>query len=147
MLDIQTRIDRMKLNFYHHILNMKETSLAKIFAKIQLKNNFPGLMKDCVKLLHKYKIYNHNVENLTKVAWKNIVRKATKNKFVEDTLDSIKNYKKIKYEDKVQETFETKDYIMKYKLKEARMKFAIETEMVEGIKFNYMNDRNNEECL
>ena len=57
----------------------------------------------------------------------------------------MKEYKKVNVEDKAEEKFETKKNLKEMNLERGRMKFAIETQMVKNFKFNYMNDRKNEE--
>ena len=53
----------------------------------------------------------------------------------------MKHYKKIHHEKKIEEKYELKQYMKSLNLKRARMKFALESEMVQQIKFNYMSDK------
>ena len=140
-INIQAKIEQRKLSFYHNILNMNETSLARNVAEVQLINNYPGLMRDCKKLLKNYKIDDENIETISKFTWKKNVKNAIHDKVETDTLENMKKYKKIKYELKVNETLELKQYMKSMNLSRARMKFSLETEMVKNFKFNFMNER------
>ena len=46
---MEVRIDKKKLLFYYHVLNLPDNSLAKIIATTQIKFNYPGLMTECKK--------------------------------------------------------------------------------------------------
>ena len=121
-------------------MNLDDSSLAKKFAVIQDKNNFPGLIHECKLLMKKYDLNDHNVNEYSKLAWKKQVKNAIVAKFKEKLLSDMKHYKKINHEAKANEEFGLKSYLKDMNLKNARMKFAMETEMVEKIKFNFMNN-------
>ena len=55
-------------------------------------------------------------------------------------LESMKNYKKIKYDDVKCETFGLKEYFLKLTLSEARTKFAIKTQQIRTVRMNQMNN-------
>ena len=44
-LDMETRIIKRKLNFYHHIHNLDDKSLAKSIAKVHKELKYPGLIE------------------------------------------------------------------------------------------------------
>ena len=66
-----------------------------------------------------------------------MIRKSEESKLKE----RMKHYKKIHHEKKIEEKYELKEYMKSLNLKRARMKFALESEMVQQIKFNYMSDK------
>ena len=119
---------------------MDESALARKFSEIQQENNFPGLMSECKLLLRKYKLNEHNIHESSKLSWKNKVKHAIVTLFKEYIVESMKSYKKVDHEKKKNEEFGLKSYLMNMNLDNGRMMFAIETEMVEKIKFNYMNN-------
>ena len=143
-LSISALIVMRKLNFYHHIMNLHEDALAKRFAIIQLRNKFPGLMKEAKEILRKYALDVMEVEDFSKQSWKKMVKQRVSRVEKEDLLNKIKQYKKVNYEEKVLEEFGLKEYLRKMNLHKARMKFSLETEMTRTFKFNYMNDKENE---
>ena len=91
-----------------------------------------------------YKIDDENIETISKFTWKKNVKSAIHNKVETDTLENMKKYKKIKYELKVNETLELKQYMKSMNLSRARIKFSLETEMVKNFKFNFMDKRDYE---
>ena len=139
-LDMLSKVEKRKLTFYHHIVNLDDSALAKKFADIQDKNNFPGLIAECKLLLRKYELSDLIIDDYSKLAWKKLVKNAIVAKFKEKLLSDMKKYKKIDHVRKVNEEFGLQNYLKNMSLKNARMKFAIETEMVEKIKFNFMSD-------
>ena len=68
-----SKIHQRKLTFLHHIINLEDTAIAKQFATVQQKNNFPGLMKECMELLKKYSLTDFKIESETKLSWKNLL--------------------------------------------------------------------------
>ena len=140
-LDMNARIVKRKLSFYHHVENMHEDSLAKSIANVQKKNRFPGLIGECKQLLRDYNIDDEEIVGVSKDAWKKKVRKAINRKFKENLTNEMKKYKKIDHEAKSDDEFELKTYFKSMKLEEARMRFSIECQMVPFIKFNFMNEK------
>ena len=137
-LDMESRINIRKLNFYHHILNLDDDAVAKQLAKSQVNNNFPGLMDECKTLLRKYDIEDEPTK-FTKIAWKKKVKDSVTNIAAKNILNKMKKYKKIDFEKKVEEKFELKEYMKTMNLHRARTKFSIETKMMPQFKFNYMS--------
>ena len=122
-------------------MNLSDESLAKRIAMIQEKYQFPGLLSECEKIMKEYGISKEHMRNHTKETWKlhvkNVIRKSEESKLK----DRMKHYKKIHHEKKIEEKYVLKEYMKSLNLKRARMKFALESEMVQQIKFNYMSDK------
>ena len=73
-LSMSALIVMRKLNFYYHIMNLHEDTLAKRFAIIQMRNKFPGLMKEIKEILRKYALDVMEVEDFSKQSWKKMVK-------------------------------------------------------------------------
>ena len=54
----------------------------------------------------------------------------------------MKHLKKIDHQKKLNENYELQEYLKTFNLKRARMRFALESQMVRYFKFNYMSDKN-----
>ena len=76
---MELRIDKKKLLFFHHILNLPDKSLAKDIAETQIEYNYPGLVTECLKLMEKYNLPEN--KNYTKKQWKKILDKAFEENF------------------------------------------------------------------
>ena len=135
---MEVRIDKKKLLFYYHVLNLPDNSLAKIIATTQIKFNYPGLMTECKMLLIRYDL--PELEDHSKGQWKKIVEKAL-NEFNKRTLlEKIKNYKKLDFVKLKKEDYETKNYLASLNIADARLKFALRTCMTKTVKANFKGD-------
>ena len=119
---------------------MEEETLARRFVDIQVQNNFPGLIAECKDLIRKYELNDVNTNDCSKLSWKRQVKSAIITKFEDEILEEMKHYKKIDHAKKSKEDFELKSYFKNMNLEQSRMKFAIETEMVDKVKFNFMSN-------
>ena len=130
-----------KSSLYHHILNLEDSSLAKTIAVIQEENKFPGLIKACEDLLKIYKLDNVDPRDTSKFKWKKLVKKVVRDKFVTDLISKMHSYTKINIEDNCPENFQLKIYLKSMSLEKARTKFAIESQMLFHVKFNYTSEK------
>ena len=144
-LNIVKRVHLKKLTFYHHLLNMDKSTLARRFVDIQIQNNFPGLMAECKELLRKYNLSEIDTCDYSKHSWKRKVKSTIVTQFENDLLEEMKGYKKIDHVKKSKEVFELKSYLKNMNLEQGRRKFAIETQMVDTIKFNFMSNKEYEQ--
>ena len=67
-----------------------------------------------------------------------------KKKIVNRLIEKIKSCKKITTEGRETENFQLQNYMKSLNLEKARMKFAIECQMVPYVKFNFMNEKSYE---
>ena len=124
--------------FLHHLLNLPETSLANEIAKTQIKFQYPGIMTECEELMTKYNlpgVYKHS-----KLEWKRIVDRKLRDHNKKTLLSKIKNYRKLNHRELEKEEFETKPYLKKLNLADARLKFALRTHMTRTVQANYKGD-------
>ena len=61
-------------------MNLDDDSLAKVIAKVQLKNRFPGLMLECENILKEYNLDDKEPEEYSKESWKKLVKREIKKK-------------------------------------------------------------------
>ena len=122
---MEHRIAQKKLLFYHHLINLPETSLAYEIAATQTAMCFPGLMMECAKLMESYKL--SDAKSYSKLQWKKIVKKQVTDQNRESLLEIVKKkYKKLDYELLKEENCELKDYLKSLNLPDARLKFSFE---------------------
>ena len=81
-LTMENRIIKQKLNFFHHLVNLPDTALAKQMVNIQTMNDFPGLSKECMKFMKILKLLDITRIKLKKIGWKKLVKNAVKEKTV-----------------------------------------------------------------
>ena len=80
-------------------------------------------MKEIKYLLREYELNNVEVEDYSKVAWKKFVKEKVTDLTKSEMLRKMKTLKKVKYDEKVNEKFELKEYFKRMNLQRARMKF------------------------
>ena len=146
---VKYRIIKRKLLFFHHLENLPPDCLAKEIVEVQKVNNLPGLVKECLDVLHKAGIYD--VASYSKKQWKNVVDKLCKKMNEDDLLQQMKNYKKLDLNELKQENCKLKDYMSSLNLHSARLRFKIRAKMTPTIQMNFKSDKafkaNNWICL
>ena len=120
-------------------MNLDDDTLAKTMAKIQLENKYPGLMQEVKEILKEYKLDDLDPNEYSKMAWKRIIKKTLKTKFVNDLLGKMKSCSKIKKEEREVKDFKLQDYFETMNLQDSSMKFAMECNMVPCVKYNFMS--------
>ena len=145
---IEYKIIARKLNLFHHILNLDEGELSKKIMEEQIKMKFPGLAIEAQQYIKEFElpdITDKNAKKLSSISWKNMVKKAIKQKcekyFVQKWPDNKKLIETMK-----DEKFERKKYVNDMTMNEAQTYFKYRTHMT-NVKFNYKNDGKNREEL
>ena len=138
---MEHRINKKKLMFYHHLVNLPEDTLASEIAKTQETLSYPGLVRECKTLIEEYDL--PPISNMSKLEWKRIVNKTIKNRNRIDILEKTKPpaYKKLDYDSLVEEEFGLKEYFTKLNLPDARIKFALRTKITRTVQTNYKGDK------
>ena len=97
-LRMEFRILEKKLNFLHHLENLKNSALAKEVLKIQTEEGLPGIYSECREFLAHFEIFD--LKQYSKVQFKKLVRRKiielNKSKIIEEV--KTKDYKKVKAE-------------------------------------------------
>ena len=137
---MEIRIDKKKLMFFHHILNLPDISLTKEIAETQIRFKYPGLMTECQELMTKYSL--PDISEQSKLQWKKIVGKALNEYNKKSLLMKIKEYKKLEYENLKKEEFKTKQYLKSLNLADARLKFSLRARMTRTVQANYKGNPN-----
>ena len=127
-----------KLNFYHHLLNLPDNTLAKQMVTIQIENEWPGLAKECKDFINSLKLTDITKASIKKNQWKKEVKKAVIEKNKEELKKEIGKLEKVKeFKD---EKFEQKEYFKELNLKEARAVFKHRSKMTQYVKRNFANE-------
>ena len=59
-------------------MSLSEESLAKVFARKQVENNYPGLMREIYDMLAETCLANSNPNDYNKLQWKKIIKSENK---------------------------------------------------------------------
>ena len=97
---------KKQLMFIFHLANLPEDSLGREVFEIQHRNALPGLILENEEHLNALNFHVNRYMNKWK--WKKVVSPHLRNKNKEKLLRSIKGYKKIDYNQCVNEKFERK---------------------------------------
>lgn len=141
-LSMKEKIHVRKLNLLHHLKNLNSDSLGHEFYHLQVKYNFPGLVKECRTLIKTYSLPNIIDENLNfpKQKWKQLVKKAVRSKSERDIKIECSKYSKLEYLNTETEELKVQDYITVLSLRKARTKFRIRSRMID-VKMNKKSDK------
>ena len=136
-LSVKEKIHIRKLCFLHHLKNLPSNSLGAEFYELQVRFDFPGLIKECKDLLREYRLpdITEGPYKFTKEAWKNLVKKTIKDKSEKLIKVNMTEYSKLKNLNTDDENLKIKDYIRKMTLRNARTKFRIRSQMLD-VKMN-----------
>ena len=83
-----------KLNFFHHVSNLPEDSLAKESLEIQRENNLSSVFKEIEE--HLNKVGAEEVNFVSKTVWKKRIKRYVRELNRTQLLEDIKNYKKVR---------------------------------------------------
>ena len=138
---MEHRINKKKLMFYHHLMNLSEDTLAAEIARTQETLSYPGLVMECKTIIEEYDL--PPLSNMSKLEWKRLVNEKIKDRNTIDLLEKMKPpaYKKLDYDSLVEEEFGIKEYFAKLNLPDARLKFALRTKMTRTMQTNYKGDK------
>ena len=134
------RIMSKKLNFLWHLKNLKEGTLANEVFQVQMKQNLPGLVRECSEWISSLKLPNIFEVEITKPQWKRLVKQTIKKENESDLRIKMKSYAKLKYSDMMKDKCEIKPYIKDLSVIDARQIFKKKSSMSRFVKMNYMNE-------
>jgi hypothetical protein len=136
-LAMEERIEKRKLNLLFHLRNLETSSLANEVYEMQKLYNFPGLVSECRKLIIKFGLPNiiDTDTKMTKLQWKNLVKKAILNYSSENLKLQFKTYSKLRDGPLTEGELSIEPYVEDMKLRDARTFFRIRTKMLPA-KFN-----------
>ena len=135
---MELEIMKRKLNLIQHIKNLDDNCLAKEIYNEQIRNNWPGLTKECEELCVFLNIPNVITTEMTKGAWKNKVKQSIREKNSQNLKDKMEKYSKLE-EMRQEEKCELKSYFSDMTMEEARTHFRIRSKMI-NCKFNHSSD-------
>ena len=149
-LMIENQIMQRKLLFLYHLMTLPENSLAKEIYLIQKENALPGLVNECEQFLSDLNIHA-DPSTFTKGQWKKIIRKKIQDRNKQLLLQQIREYKKLDYEEIVNEDYGLHDYLKTMTVTQARVYFSVRTQMLPTVQCNFRNKpeyiANQHKCL
>ena len=139
------KIIEEKVLLLRHVANLGSTTLAaEVLAaqrQLELANT---LWSEGSKYLRELQISVSDLTFLSKTQFKTKLRRAIEKKNKRELLGQIREYKKIDHWKLKDEPFELKKYFTQLTLKDARVKFSLDTKMLRGIKAEFSSDPQNE---
>ena len=135
---MSNRILQHQLLFLWHLANLPEVALASEVYETQRKKGW-GLVALCQPYLDKWSI--EDPRHYSKYQWRKEIRSRMKQKNRTETLEWIKQYKKISYDHCVSEEYKMKPYFNAMKLSDIRMNFRMKYSMIQTIRLNFKGNR------
>ena len=129
------RIAIRKLLFYHHLKNLPSKALASEIMRIQEALSYPGLVKECKNLQNFYNL--PSPDTLSKIQWKTLVKRKVRNTNRKELIAESKNLSKVDTSLLEKEEFKIRKYITILNVPDARLRFAIRSNMTRTVKMNY----------
>ena len=130
-----------KLRLMHHIAHLEENSLANEIFNEERRLGIPGLWQECKDYLKELSIPLEDFFHSSKNQWKKRTEVKIKDYNERDLLNEIKGYKKLKYDELIDEGCEMREYFKLYTLKDARTKFAMDTKMLPSVKSHFPSEK------
>ena len=104
-----------KLGFVFHLANLAPDTLAKQVFSIEVANQLEGIVSQCMEHIVKLGVNEiSELSSISKWKFKKRVRNYIHKKNAADLLESIKQYKKLDYNEMKQESYERKSYFFQY---------------------------------
>ena len=136
---IKYRILRNKLLLLHHIATLTENSLARQVYEVQKHLNLPGLLQECKNFLVNAKVTE--IGKYTQIEWKRLVKAKIHEMNRDDILNQMrKPYKKISYEEHVDQKLQLQPYLISLHISDARLCFKLKTGMTPTVRMKFPSD-------
>ena len=135
MLTPDAIILKKKLNFFHHLANLPENSLANECFRIQCDSEGEDSLPSIVEEVKEHVSKIGDPTSVSKGVWKRRVEEFISNMTRKNLLESMKKYKKINTDER--EPFERKNYLQTLNLEDARMRMRISMGMVNTVRSNF----------
>ena len=141
-LSMKEKVHVKKLNLLHHLKNLPNESLGLEFYQIQVKLNFPGLIKECRYLIKHYELPDiiETNKNYSKECWNKLVKKAVRKKSEKSIKNEFAKSSKLEKLNVSSENLKLHDYVSKMSLRNARTNFRIRSHMIDT-KYNKKSDK------
>ena len=128
-----------KLLFYHHLLQLSDSALAKqILNKQKEEVSEFGFVSECERFLSELEI-EHDPSTFSKNRWKKHILSKIHLKNKSDILTQVQSYKKIDYNKLVSENYGIQPYLKTMTVTMARTYFASRSMMLSSVQINYKN--------
>ena len=134
-LKVGMMILERKLNFFHHVSNLPEDSLAKEVLMIQREKNLPSVFKEIED--HLNKVGAEEVQFVSKTVWKKRIKRYVRELYRNQLLEDIKKYKKLNFEECEKEEFKRKEYFNTLDLEGVRLKIKLTSKVVPTVRTHF----------
>ena len=143
-LSMKEKVHVKKLNLLHHLKNLPNESLGLEFYQIQVKLNFPGLIKECRYLIKHYELPDiiETNKNYSKECWNKLVKKAVRKKSEKSIKNEFAKSSKLEKLNVSSENLKLHDYVSNMSLRNARTNFRIRSHMIDT-KYNKKSYKKN----
>ena len=118
-----------QLMFVHHLANLPVGSLGRDIHDLQVAHSLPGLASSLQDHLRTIGI--SDLKSVSKRHWKKVTNNYVTNLNRNNILESIKNMKKLSYDEFSSETFARKQYFFDLDLPSVRFRFRISSKMLD----------------
>ena len=128
-----------KLLFYHHLLQLPNTALAKqIMNKQKEEKSEFGFVSECESFLSELDI-EEDPSTFSKRLWKKYIYSKIHSKNKSDILTQVQSYKKLNYNKLVSENYGIQPYMKTMTVNMARTFFASRAMMLSTVQMNFKN--------
>ena len=127
-MKVEFIILQKKLMFCFHLANLPLNSLGRECYDLQVANSL-GMVAELQEHLDKIGIVD--LTSVNKYQWRKTVRKYIIEANKKSLLESVKQYKKLNYEEFLSEPFSRKSYFYELDLESVRYRFRISSKMVD----------------
>ena len=136
---------KRKLMFLFHLYNLPSQSLAREALEIMEHHQLPGLLSENSEHLEKL---NFNINRyMSKYRFRKLVDDYIQMKCRKELLESMKNYKKICYDECVKEEFKRKQYFFTMNLSDIRYRFKVSSSMIDCFKADFSSKYKHESLV
>ena len=114
--------------------------MAKDILEVQKTQHLPGLVQEFSEWMKILNLPNVLEQKISRVQWKNLVKKAILQENEDDLRKKILKMEKLKNGEMVKGKCERKDYVKNLSVNDARQIFLKNMCMICYVKMNYMSD-------
>ena len=129
-----------KLLFYHHLLQLPDSALAKEIINKQIEKDLKfGFVSECEQFLSELKI-SDDPSSYSKYRWRCLIKSRIHDKNRLDILTEVQSYKKLDYDKLVTEEYGLQPYLKNMTVPLARTCFASRAMMLSSVQMNFKNN-------
>ena len=138
LLPLKFHVMIRKLTFVNVIKHQSKDSLAKQVLTEQISNKWPGLAEEASEICQHLNILDITKVDVSLSGWKQLVKRAARNKAEEEMKEELRKYSKVK--ELAEERFERKSYFDNKVIEEVRTEFKMRAKVLK-CKMNFPSDK------